>query len=282
MEPAQNSSAPSERERALVALTLAGRALDPNAGPAFRDRRVAAELLARALRSGLIALGGAPDAPLDEALAALDPAVLRGAGYEREAAAAFAARLDAIGAGREPGGDLRDEELFVARIVERARGEKQLARVARLRRWIGAGLAVVAAVAVLAVQLLADRRGASLHFVASSATSGFSKSGKVGDLGASDLFFHTANEDNPWVEIDLGQERDIAHVKVTNRVDCCADRAIPLVVSVRPESGPLREVARQTANFDEWTASFTTQRARYVRLSVAKKTHFHLQAVSIP
>jgi F5/8 type C domain len=122
----------------------------------------------------------------------------------------------------------------------------------------------------------------SHHFRASSSSWGFPGAGRIGDHGDSGLFFHTAEEENPWVEIDLGEVRDVDRVIVENRSDGNSERAVPLVVELGDVRHHFKEVARRAENFDRWTASFPKQQARYVKLRVPRKTIFHLRNVEIP
>ena len=117
------------------------------------------------------------------------------------------------------------------------------------------------------------------RFRASSGAWGFPSEGIVGDHGDRGLFFHTAEEQNPWVEIDLGSMREIERVRVENRDDTGTERCLPLVVELGDSERHFHEVARRTVAFDRWTAAFTKQPARYVRLSVPRKTLFHLKNV---
>jgi hypothetical protein len=96
-----------------------------------------------------------------------------------------------------------------------------------------------------------------------------------------DIFFHTLEDDSPWVEIDLGEPTRISEVTVRNRTDCCTDRALPLVVEVASEPGAWKEVARRTESFGTWEPTFKPVRARYVRLRVPRKTFLHLVEFSI-
>ena len=117
------------------------------------------------------------------------------------------------------------------------------------------------------------------RFRASSGAWGFPAAGTVGAHGDQGLFFHTSEEENPWVEIDLGELREIDRVLVENRDDMAADRAIPLVVELGDAERSFHEVARRREVFDHWTAAFPKQPARFVRLSVPRKTIFHLKSV---
>jgi hypothetical protein len=96
-----------------------------------------------------------------------------------------------------------------------------------------------------------------------------------------DIFFHTVEEQEPWVEIDLKAPAGFSVVEVTNRSDCCPDRAVPLVVEVSNDQQKWREVARRTDTFAEWRAKFKPQKARYVRLRALRRTLLHLEKVAV-
>lgn len=96
-----------------------------------------------------------------------------------------------------------------------------------------------------------------------------------------DIFFHTLEEQEPWVEIDLKAPTGFAVVDVTNRSDCCPDRAVPLVIEVSNDQEKWREVARRTDTFAEWRAKFKPQKARYVRLRALRRTLLHLEKVAV-
>ncbi|MBK7858080.1 MAG: discoidin domain-containing protein [Archangiaceae bacterium] len=96
-----------------------------------------------------------------------------------------------------------------------------------------------------------------------------------------DIFFHTQEEDSPWLELDLKEPRTFSEVRVVNRSDCCAERAQPLVVELSDDAKQWREVARHDQVFSLWSARFASQTARYVRLRVPRKTAFHLVSVQV-
>lgn len=56
-----------------------------------------------------------------------------------------------------------------------------------------------------------------------------------------DTFSHTASgiEDfaNIWLEIDLGQDKDIAKLKLVNRKDCCQERLVGTQIRISDASG---------------------------------------------
>lgn len=95
------------------------------------------------------------------------------------------------------------------------------------------------------------------------------------------FFFHTMEEKNPWIEFDLGSEREISAVVLESRPDCCAGRGIPISVDISEDHKTWKSVARQDTDFKTWRASFSTSKARYVRLQAQKVTYLHLNRVRI-
>jgi hypothetical protein len=95
------------------------------------------------------------------------------------------------------------------------------------------------------------------------------------------MFFHTTEEDKPWVEFDLGSAQSFTRLEVVNREDCCPERAVPLIVEVSDDKAKWREIARRTDNFREWETTVAPTKARYVRLRVDRRTSFHLVRVSL-
>jgi hypothetical protein len=86
--------------------------------------------------------------------------------------------------------------------------------------------------------------------------------------GGENYFFHTLQEPEPWVMFDLGRERRVSAVEVDNRLDCCAERAVPLAIEVSSDKKTWHEVARHTTEFTSMRESFSPVRARYVRFRV--------------
>ena len=158
--------------------------------------------------------------------------------------------------------------------------EDDAAELQQAKRRIRTTLLVLAAAAVLGVvRGIVWAMPDGHRFRASSGAWGFPATGTVGDHGDRGLFFHTAEEESPWVEIDLGEVREIDRVMVENRDDLAADRAVPLVVELGDPARHYHEVARRIEVFDHWTATFPKQQARYVRLIVPRKTLLHLKNV---
>ncbi|HVR19725.1 MAG TPA: discoidin domain-containing protein, partial [Polyangiaceae bacterium] len=95
-------------------------------------------------------------------------------------------------------------------------------------------------------------------------------------------FFHTLQEKNPSVTFDLRSKKGISTVVVENRLDCCPERAVPLVVSVSDDQKRWKEVARRRDTFTSWRAKFPRLRARYVRVHAEGEAMIlHLSRVRI-
>ncbi|HWA72172.1 MAG TPA: discoidin domain-containing protein [Polyangiaceae bacterium] len=95
------------------------------------------------------------------------------------------------------------------------------------------------------------------------------------------IFFHTTEEEKPWFELDLLKATPVARVEVDNRTDSETDRAVPLRVELSLDGQRFWTVAETDEPFTTWTASFTKQPARYVRLTVMRRSILHLERVSV-
>jgi len=177
--------------------------------------------------------------------------------------------------------ELQRGELFVAKLVEDASGRRAL-KWAELRVKIAVAAVGLAALAALVGPPIAYRLSSDgLRFRASGAIEPFAVTGEVGKQPAYDLFFHTPEQQDPWVEIELGGLKKVKRVTVVNREDCCTEREVPLIVELRDAEGRHHEVARQNEDFDRWTAQFPSQDATAVKLWVPRMTAFHLTNVQI-
>jgi hypothetical protein len=96
-----------------------------------------------------------------------------------------------------------------------------------------------------------------------------------------DYFFHTLEEDKPWVEIDLGATELISSLRIDNRKDCCDDRAVPLLIEVGTDQTRFKQVDRRDEAFDSWRSEFEPVAARYVRVRAARRTLLHLARVRV-
>jgi hypothetical protein len=98
---------------------------------------------------------------------------------------------------------------------------------------------------------------------------------------SADFFFHTQEERQPWLEIDLGKPTRFTAVRVDNRRDCCFDRAKPLVIEAGNDQEHFKELARRTTSFGSWFAQVPPTEARYVRVRSPSKTILHLAEVRV-
>ncbi len=272
--------ATSHAARAALALSLAGRALDPNTEASRHgDTALGGALLSQCLRHAAMALGAAEKESLAETVGALDDGTLARVAGSRERALSLTETVLSASRGDDVT-DLDDAELFASKLVELATNGRRLGRAAIV--WRLAQSVAVAAALTAAFMVFWRAEHSPYTFSTSSALSGYAAAGTLPVTTSRDVFFHTTDEERPWLQIDLGEERAVSRVIVTNRFDCCRERATPLVVEVRAATGDFREVARNVTEFDDWTATFSSTRARYVRLSVPRRTVLHLRNVEIP
>ena len=112
---------------------------------------------------------------------------------------------------------------------------------------------------------------------------------------AADFAFHTAAEENPWVEIDLGRQVSVTGVRVFNRIGAGQpgqDRAATLRLSVSLSGKAWQEVWKASRSAPQWEipvndflagAQVPGRKARYLRLETrpAKPDYFHLRQVEV-
>lgn len=95
------------------------------------------------------------------------------------------------------------------------------------------------------------------------------------------IFFHTNDQEKPWVEIDLGEPVTFSEVVVHNRSDCCQERASPLMLEAGNDAEHLVQIARREEPFDVWHARFKSQTSRYLRLTVPRRSILHLERIEV-
>jgi F5/8 type C domain-containing protein len=95
------------------------------------------------------------------------------------------------------------------------------------------------------------------------------------------FLFHTSEQDEPWVEIDLGGQRRVSGFWVENRRDCCQDRALPLVFETSVDRVSWVPALRRRGMFVVWAGWIPTVTARYVRLRSERRTSLHLRRVAV-
>jgi hypothetical protein len=70
-------------------------------------------------------------------------------------------------------------------------------------------------------------------------------------------------------------------MRIQNRQDGEADRAVPLIIEVGDDGTHFRQIARRDTEFSAWKPSFPTVTARYVRLRVPRRSMLHLEEVAV-
>ena len=96
------------------------------------------------------------------------------------------------------------------------------------------------------------------------------------------IFFHTAVENNPFIEFDLGRVVTVSRLRVDNRSDRdLQSSAVPIVAQLSTDGVTFTEVARKPYWFQVWRVRFAPRPARYLRLTVPKTTALHLEAVEL-
>jgi hypothetical protein len=182
--------------------------------------------------------------------------------------------------------DARLAAAFVHALVRRRLGDEWRVGRTLVQRWVRTGSVLVIGVGALVGSLLlysalslAPDLAFGKPFRASSTYAGCGTPGNA--CGDSKIFFHTDEQDSPWVEIDLRKPRRIGRIDVRNRTDAAQERALPLVLEVGTDGKSWKQVARRDEPFTEWTATFKPTSVRYVRARVPRRTYLHLERISV-
>jgi hypothetical protein len=141
--------------------------------------------------------------------------------------------------------------------------------------------ALLAAVPGLRRTVFPPNLAAGKSWRASSRLDNWTDTGIISDKPAPDLFFHTKGEDAPWIIVDLETVRRLHRVEITNRLDCCRDRAQPLEVEVSKDGSTWKRVAYRRIEFREWNPSFSPTDARFVRLRIPRPSLLHLARLAV-
>lgn len=159
---------------------------------------------------------------------------------------------------------------------------------AGVMRWVRLAALAVVALLVVVGSVFGPEKWEASHDLAANAewkassfyTGGCDSPAQDCATGAT-FFVHTLEEENPWLEFDLGKVQSVSGVRVENRTDCCLERAQPLVVMVSTDHEKWREVARKTEKFSDWKTRFPATQARWVRFEIPKRTNLHFRRVRI-
>lgn len=97
--------------------------------------------------------------------------------------------------------------------------------------------------------------------------------------------FHTAEEERPWVQIDLGKAQPVTAVWIRNRTDGNGARTTKLAVSISSDGAAWNEVATADGPTAEWSISLLDgekpRTARFVRVALGGKGYLHLSQLRI-
>lgn len=116
---------------------------------------------------------------------------------------------------------------------------------------------------------------------ASSAWGAFPRVGVMAGEASIDGRFHTNDEQDPWMRLDLGEARRVHAIRIENRTNCCKERAIPLAIELSVDGENWKIVGYRRVLFDTIRQQFAAQEARYVRLRVDRHSVLHLRRVSV-
>jgi hypothetical protein len=225
---------------------------------------------------------GAPPADLAAAWAAVDPEHLRRAAHDDITLESLQRMLvgrsapDPIEIAAEDAARARD---FVqALLADLDAPRRRIDRTLFQRWWRVSLVALVVVIAALGVRklVLGPNMLSDKPFRLSS-----SWSGCAADSGCQALLFHTEHETNPWVEFDLGAPKTFHRLDVTNRSDCCGERAVPMIAEISSDRVTWKELGRKDSEFSTWTLKFPPKTARYLKLRVTRFSAFHLKDVAL-
>jgi hypothetical protein len=121
--------------------------------------------------------------------------------------------------------------------------------------------------------------GRTAHWQVTSALGGNGKSG-VGTSSDDPLFFHTASENNPSIDLDFGKVVHVRRVVIENRADCCGERALPLNVEIPGADGP-RLLCQRRAPFRSWTCDTGGVRTKTLRIRRPGVSMLHLRRIEV-
>lgn len=96
-------------------------------------------------------------------------------------------------------------------------------------------------------------------------------------------FFHSNNSEPPQLTVDLGSERRIKRVELSNRLDCCFERAAGVELWTSIDGVRFERVGKQepAEAFRFLSFEFAPRRARYVRLSLPRAEYLHLAELKV-
>ena len=100
---------------------------------------------------------------------------------------------------------------------------------------------------------------------------------------ASGIEFHTCNMAQPWWRVDLGAAKEIEHVMIYNRINCCQNRLSNFYVRFLDDSSAqVKEVYHSgSAGYVKTIDAGDNVSARYVEIQLAGTNYLHLEEVEV-
>jgi hypothetical protein len=179
--------------------------------------------------------------------------------------------------------DLETSAAWLARLVD-PRTPKEI-KTKRAIRLVVSGAAALAALVYGVVWAFSSPNVALRRPVTSSSQSyDTTPDGAVDGRAYGQLGFHSANEDSPWLAIDLGRPYKISRVKVYGRGDCCFDQSVPLALEASDDGVTYRKVDERTesfSQFDPWVARPRGVVARFIRLQTMRHSFLVTSEVEV-
>lgn len=94
--------------------------------------------------------------------------------------------------------------------------------------------------------------------------------------------FHTVEEDNPFILIDLKKEVRIKLIEIENRVvTCCQDRAKTLTIWVSKDKKEWKVLWKAPSVENNWTINTNTPNVQFVKIGLTEKNILHLNKVRV-
>ncbi len=122
------------------------------------------------------------------------------------------------------------------------------------------------------------------HATASSQAFGTTPEGAVDGISLGLLGFHSSNDGDPWLAIDLGRIVNIREVRALGRSDCCYDQSVPLAFEASSDGSHFRRVAVRTESFSQsepWSIEPRSLAARFVRFHTLRDSVLVLSEVQV-
>lgn len=147
----------------------------------------------------------------------------------------------------------------------------------------------VAAVMLIGFALpLARSRGPNLalnaHVTASSVAFHTKPEGAVDGIIYNQLGFHSSDDGDPRLTIDLARVVRVKEIVLFGRGDCCFEQSIPLSLEVSSDGVSYRRVARLSERFsqvDPWRVQFEAVETRFVRIHSLRRSVLVLSEVQV-